>query len=77
MRDAAREFAERGAAVLLPDAGLDGSSDDGVLPALKAHPAIEPILMIQSFYRMANRLSLRRGLDPDAPLHLSKVTKTV
>ncbi|RKE53361.1 glutamine--fructose-6-phosphate transaminase [Sphingomonas sp. PP-CC-3G-468] len=77
VRDAAREFAERGSGVLLADAGLDGSSDDGVLPALKAHPAIEPILMIQSFYRMVNALSLARGFNPDAPSHLSKVTRTL
>jgi fructoselysine-6-P-deglycase FrlB-like protein len=62
---------------LLADAGLDGSSDDGVLPALKAHPAIEPILMIQSFYRMVNALARARGFNPDAPSHLSKVTRTL
>ena len=47
------------------------------MPALTAHPAIEPILMIQSFYRMANRLSAERGLNPDTPLHLKKVTQTL
>ncbi|MEG3122729.1 SIS domain-containing protein [Sphingomonas sp. GB1N7] len=74
VRTAATEFAGRGAVVCLADAR---ASTDHAPAALAAHPAIEPILMIQSFYRMANRLSLRRGLDPDAPLHLSKVTKTV
>jgi fructoselysine-6-P-deglycase FrlB-like protein len=77
VRSAAQEFAARGARVLLADAGLDGSQDDTVLPALAAHPAIEPILMIQSFYRMVNALSLARGLNPDAPSHLSKVTRTL
>jgi fructoselysine-6-P-deglycase FrlB-like protein len=77
VRSAAQEFAARGARVLLADAGLDGSEDDTVLPALAAHPAIEPILMIQSFYRMVNALSLARGLNPDAPSHLSKVTRTL
>jgi fructoselysine-6-P-deglycase FrlB-like protein len=77
VRSAAREFTARGARVLLADAGLDGSQDDAVLPALAAHPAIEPILMIQSFYRMVNALSLARGLNPDAPSHLSKVTRTL
>jgi glutamine---fructose-6-phosphate transaminase (isomerizing) len=48
-----------------------------VLPTLSAHPAIEPMLMIQSFYRMANALSLARGFDPDRPPHLLKVTETV
>ncbi len=74
VREIAAEFAQRGAAVHLVDAR--GKTDDA-LPAIEAHPAIEPILMIQSFYRMANSLSLRRGLNPDAPAHLSKVTRTV
>lgn len=47
------------------------------LPALHAHPVIQPMLLIQSFYRMANALSLARGLDPDRPPHLNKVTKTL
>ena len=33
----------------------------------RAHPAIEPLLMTQSFYRLANALALARGLDPDRP----------
>ena len=74
VRDAAAEFRARGAVVCLADARVNGDTDPA---AYTAHPAIEPILMIQSFYRMANALSLRRGLNPDAPLHLSKVTKTV
>ncbi len=73
VREAASLFAERGANVCLADAKADGGSG---LPALAAHPVIEPILMIQSFYQMANALSLARGHDPDRPLFLSKVTET-
>lgn len=47
------------------------------LPCEAAHPVIEPMLQIQSFYRAVNALSLARGLDPDAPPHLSKVTETI
>lgn len=47
------------------------------LPTPAGHPAIEPMLRIQSFYRMANALSLRLGLDPDSPPFLQKVTSTV
>ncbi len=47
------------------------------LPAEPAHPPIEPMLLIQTFYRLANALSLARGLDPDHPPHLRKVTETV
>ncbi|WP_426029907.1 SIS domain-containing protein [Caulobacter sp. DWP3-1-3b2] len=70
----AKGLAARGADVLLAGAGETGA---GVLPALAAHPVIEPILMIQSFYRMANALSVARGYDPDSPPHLNKVTETV
>ncbi len=47
------------------------------LPAIEADPAIQPMLHIQSFYRMVNSLALARGYDPDRPLHLSKVTETL
>ncbi len=41
-----------------------------------AHPALDPILAIQSFYVMAAGLAEARGMDPDQPRHLSKVTRT-
>jgi len=47
------------------------------LPALKANPVIEPLLIVQSFYRMVNALALARGLNPDQPPYLNKVTETV
>jgi glucosamine--fructose-6-phosphate aminotransferase (isomerizing) len=70
----AKSLSARDADVLLVGAGEVGA---GVLPALSAHPVIEPILMIQSFYGMANALSVARGYDPDSPPHLNKVTETV
>lgn len=73
VRDVAAEFRGRGATVLLAD------PDDAVtdLPAIAAHPAIEPLMMIQSFYRMASALALARGCNPDSPPHLNKVTQTL
>jgi len=65
---------QRGAHVLLAGTGETGP---GALPTLPGHPVLEPILMIQSFYRMANALSVARGYDPDSPPHLNKVTETV
>jgi len=62
----------RGAQVLL--AGGPGSNH---LPTPSAHPVLEPIVRIQGFYRMANALAVARGLDPDSPPHLRKVTETV
>jgi len=46
------------------------------LPTIRCAPLLEPIVQIQSFYRAANALALARGLDPDRPPHLAKVTET-
>jgi glucosamine--fructose-6-phosphate aminotransferase (isomerizing) len=73
VRAAAQEFRAREAAVMLADAA---HPQEG-LPTIAAHPVIEPILMIQTFYRFVNMLSLARGFDPDTPPHLKKVTQTL
>ena len=47
------------------------------LPTLRtAAPPLEPILLVQSFYRMVGALAVARGCDPDRPPHLRKVTET-
>ena len=46
------------------------------LPSLRAAPLLQPMLQIESFYRAANALAIARGLDPDRPPHLAKVTET-
>ncbi|MCJ2184968.1 SIS domain-containing protein [Novosphingobium sp. 1949] len=74
VREAADEFAQRGAAVRVLDALSTVAGDS--LAKLAGHPALEPILMIQAFYPEANALSLARGFDPDSPAHLRKVTET-
>ena len=70
----ANDFVERGAEVLVAGIEVERALS---LPTVAAHPAIEPMLMIQSFYRMANSLALARGFDPDRPPHLNKVTETL
>jgi glutamine---fructose-6-phosphate transaminase (isomerizing) len=47
------------------------------LPAISADPILEPLLIVQSFYRMVNALALARGRNPDQPPYLNKVTETV
>jgi glucosamine--fructose-6-phosphate aminotransferase (isomerizing) len=47
------------------------------LPSLSADPVLEPLLIVQSFYRMVNALALARGRNPDQPPYLNKVTETV
>jgi glucosamine--fructose-6-phosphate aminotransferase (isomerizing) len=67
-------LAANGADILL--AGFDDprATNLGWLPA---YPALQPILFLQSFYRMAESLSRARGLNPDHPPHLNKVTETI
>ena len=70
----AGEFASRGARVL--SAGVPGAPGT-VLPVLPADPLVAPILQIASVYRLANALAVARGLDPDRPRHLTKITETL
>jgi glutamine---fructose-6-phosphate transaminase (isomerizing) len=70
----AAELAERGAQIMLAGANAPKAL---VLATETAHPAIQPMLIIQSFYRLVNALALARGYDPDHPPHLRKVTETV
>jgi glucosamine--fructose-6-phosphate aminotransferase (isomerizing) len=70
----AAELARQRADVLIAGARIAGTTE---LPTEGADPVIEPLLFAQSFYRLANALSLARGYDPDAPPHLRKVTETI
>ncbi|HAT29461.1 MAG TPA: iron dicitrate transport regulator FecR [Janthinobacterium sp.] len=70
----AREMRERGARVLLA-APADVAERDLTLPTA-ATPDLDPIVAVQAFYVMAAKLAAARGMDPDRPRHLSKVTKT-
>jgi glucosamine--fructose-6-phosphate aminotransferase (isomerizing) len=69
----ARELAQRGVDVMVAGAAIEGAT---VLPTVGTHPALEPMMVIESFYRAANALALARGRDPDRPPHLAKVTRT-
>jgi glucosamine--fructose-6-phosphate aminotransferase (isomerizing) len=70
----ATEMRGRGARVLLA-APLDVAERDLTLP-VAATPDLDPIVAVQAFYVMAARLAEARGMDPDRPRHLSKVTRT-
>jgi glucosamine--fructose-6-phosphate aminotransferase (isomerizing) len=73
MSELAHDLANRGASVM--SAGIPGAPEMH-LPVVAADPLIAPILQVASFYRLANALALARGLDPDRPPHLAKVTET-
>ncbi len=68
------QFAERGAKIAV--AGGDAAGALHLPLEAGLHPAIGPIAMAQSFYRMVNALSVKRGYDPDHPPMLNKVTQT-
>ena len=70
----AQDMRSRGAQVLLAaPAGTAGAE----LPlAPTAHEDLDPISVVQSFYPMVEALARARGLNPDTPRHLTKVTRT-
>lgn len=70
----AADFVEAGARVLVAGADVPGAI---TLPTIAADPLLQPILLVQAFYAMVERLSRARGFDPDRPPGLRKVTKTV
>lgn len=70
----AEQMRQRGARVLLAAPASTPGCD---LPlAATGHADLDPIAAVQSFYRMVEALALARGLDPDKPRHLNKVTRT-
>jgi glucosamine--fructose-6-phosphate aminotransferase (isomerizing) len=70
--DLARDLREAGERVFVaggPDGNLPWLPDD--------HPACDPIAMLLPAYRAIEAAARSRGLDPDNPPHLSKVTRTL
>jgi len=70
-----QDFRARKASMMIASENISG---DDCLPVVAQAPAIiAPLLAVQSFYRMANALSIARGYNPDEPPHLRKVTETI
>ena len=70
----AAKFRARGAHVWTIGAEADGCDALPLPPTRDA--ACTPLVAVHRFYRAVNALAVRRGRDPDAPPHLSKVTET-
>ena len=70
----AATFRARGAHVFMVGAIADGC-ESLALPATR-DAACTPLVAVHRFYDAVNALAIRRGRDPDAPPHLSKVTET-
>ena len=70
----AQAMRDRGGQVLLAaPQGTPGAE----LPLVDTgHEDLDAIAAVQSFYPMVEALARARGLDPDAPRHLSKITQT-
>ncbi|TWH00118.1 glucosamine--fructose-6-phosphate aminotransferase (isomerizing) [Mesorhizobium sp. J18] len=72
--ETADRLAGKGAAVFITG---DGAKAASRLPfASTGHPLTGPLALIVSFYSFIETLARRRGLDPDRPANLKKVTET-
>ncbi len=73
--EVADQVAAKGAAVFVTS---DTARKAQSLPYVRtAHPLTDPVALIVSFYAMVEQVARDRGLDPDAPRHLQKVTETL
>jgi glucosamine--fructose-6-phosphate aminotransferase (isomerizing) len=71
----ADRIAETGAAVFVTS---DRCRTAEELPHVRTdHPLCDPIALVTSFYAFVERLARERGLDPDRPRNLAKVTETL
>jgi len=70
----ADELAAKGAEVFATSTRVRAARS---LPAVRTgHPLTDPIALIVSFYAMVEAVARARGIDPDRPRHLSKITET-
>jgi glucosamine--fructose-6-phosphate aminotransferase (isomerizing) len=70
----AAQMRGRGARVLLAAPPGTPGAELALVPT--AHADLDPLSVAQSFYGMVEALARARGMDPDRPRHLSKVTRT-
>ncbi|SLN16290.1 Glutamine--fructose-6-phosphate aminotransferase [isomerizing] [Pseudoruegeria aquimaris] len=74
--DVAAQIAGKGAQVFVTSDKAHGGAR--VLPHERTgHWLLDPIALIVSFYAMVEQVAATRGINPDAPRHLKKVTETV
>lgn len=73
--EVADQVAAKGADVFVTSATARKATQ---LPHIRTdHPLTDPIALIVSFYAMVEKTATERGIDPDTPRHLKKVTETV
>jgi glucosamine--fructose-6-phosphate aminotransferase (isomerizing) len=72
----AERLAGQGADVFLT--APNAAAPVAALPSVPGvHPLTAPLVLAVTFYRFIEALARRRGLNPDEPPHLRKVTETV
>src|SRR6185369_3772883 len=75
MIEAADQLADKGAAIFITS---DLPTKATPLPfAATGHPLTDPLALIVSFYGFVEAFARHRGLNPDEPRHLRKVTETL
>ena len=75
LADVADQLADKGATVFATSPLAKRAS---CLPHVRTgHWLTDPIAIIVSFYGMVEQIAVSRGINPDAPRHLKKVTETV
>lgn len=73
--EAADGLAARGAAIHITSSLAKKAK---VLPHVATgHPLTDPLMLIASFYGFVEAFARHRGLDPDSPPNLRKVTETI
>lgn len=73
--EVADQLADKGARVFITSKVAKKAQQ---LPHVRtAHPMTDPIALIASSYAMIERVAADRGINPDTPRHLRKVTETV
>ena len=74
MGEAASRLGSIGAKVFIAE---PGDPRPGRLPlSPSGHPLLDPLVMLLSFYALAEQTARARGHDPDRPSRLKKVTQT-
>ncbi|MFV0361093.1 SIS domain-containing protein [Tropicimonas sp.] len=71
----ADQIAQKGARVFVSSPGARHATP--IDHVRTDHPLTDPVSLIVSFYSMVERFAVSRGIDPDAPRHLRKVTETL
>ncbi|WP_299685892.1 SIS domain-containing protein [uncultured Tateyamaria sp.] len=75
LADVADTLADKGAQVFATSDKVQRATP---LPTVRTgHALTDPIALIARFYAMVERTAASRGINPDAPRHLKKVTETV